>query len=244
MDSYRLHGRAMLEHLRGGPGRFTFVRDDGLRDPSDVKPLFAPYARWSDAERHAIQYARGHVLDVGCGAGRVALYLQRRGLTVTAIDVSPEAVECASLRGVLDAQQMDARHVAFAESLFDTIVLFENNLGICGDWLATQRFLRNAHRATRRGGRLLASTRIPATWTKTHAAYIEENIRRGRRPGLVRLRIVYGGERGAWFRLLFLNPEDALRLCAGTGWSIEEVFTEPKGDAQYAFTAVRTDRPP
>jgi len=167
MDSYRLYGQAMLEFLGGGPGRFTFVRDDGYRDPSDVKPLFAPYSRWPGAERRAIRSARGHVLDVGCGAGRVALYLQRKGLLVSAIDISPEAVECARLRGVRDVRRMDARHLSFPDESFDTIVMFGNNLGVCGDLAATRRFLRRAHRITRKGGRLVAG----------HARNLEEGTR-------------------------------------------------------------------
>ena len=238
-DSYRLFGQAMLDHLRGGSGRFTFVRDDGYRDPSDVKSYFAPYSRWSFAERRAIRHAKGRVLDVGCGAGRIALYLQRRGLRVTAIDVSPEAVECSRLRGVRDARAMDARHLSFPDRTFDTIVMFGNNFGLCGDLAGTKRFLRNAHRITRRGGRLLASTRVPAIWAKEHAAYVKENARAGRPPGLVRLQIIYKGDRGTWFPVLFLGTDDLVRLANETDWDVEHVFPDPRSRSHYAFTAVR-----
>ena len=35
---------------------------------------------WHLTEKKAIKYARGRVLDIGCGAGRHALYLQDKGL--------------------------------------------------------------------------------------------------------------------------------------------------------------------
>jgi SAM-dependent methyltransferase len=239
MDSYRLFGQAMLAYLRDGQGRFTFVRDDGHRDPSDVKSYFAPFSRWSQPERRAIRYARGNALDVGCGPGRVALYLQRRGLAVTAIDVSPEAVECARLRGVRDARTMDARGLSFAGGSFDTIVMFGNNFGMCGDIAATKRFLRRAHRIARPRGRLLASTGIPAVWAKPHATYVKRNVRRGLPPGLIRLRILFKGNLGDWFPLLFLGTDDMVRICTATGWAVEEVFLEPRDRSHYAFTAVR-----
>lgn len=239
-DSYRLFGQAMLEHLRGSSGRLTFVRDDGYRDPSDVRPYFAPFSQWSLSERRAVRQAKGHVLDIGCGAGRVALYLQRRGFDVTAIDISPEAVESARLRGVRNAIAMDARRLSFPDGRFDTIVMFGNNLGICGDLGATRRLFLKAHRMVRRGGHLLASSGVPAVWEKAHASYIKENVRRGRSPGLMRLKIVYRGRHGSWFSVLFLGTDDLLRLCATTGWDVEEVFLEPKSHlAHYAFTAVR-----
>ncbi|MDG6899020.1 MAG: class I SAM-dependent methyltransferase [Nitrososphaerota archaeon] len=43
---------------------------------------------------------KGKVLDVGCGAGRVALYLQGWGLDVVGVDNSPFALRVARLRGV------------------------------------------------------------------------------------------------------------------------------------------------
>ena len=34
----------------------------------------------------------GHVLELGCGTGTNAVWLSRRGFTVTAIDLSPQAI--------------------------------------------------------------------------------------------------------------------------------------------------------
>jgi 2-polyprenyl-3-methyl-5-hydroxy-6-metoxy-1,4-benzoquinol methylase len=50
-------------------------------------------------EKKAIDYAKGRVLDVGCGAGRHILYLQKKGLKVLGIDQSPLAVNMCKLRG-------------------------------------------------------------------------------------------------------------------------------------------------
>ncbi len=239
VDSYRLYGQAMLDYLRGERGKFHFVRDNGLRDPADVKSLFAPSRKWLDAEKPSIQWMKGRVLDVGCGAGRVALYVQRRGHGVTAIDVSPEAVECARLRGVWDVRVMNARHLAFPRRSFDTVVMFGNNFGICGDVAATKRFLRRAWEITRRHGRLIAATRTPASWMKEHLAYLKENVRHGRPPGLISLRIEYKGKVGTWFPLLLVSPDDLLRICRDTGWDVREIIPNHGGILDYAFVAKR-----
>jgi SAM-dependent methyltransferase len=53
---------------------------------------------------------RGPVLDLGCGTGRVALTLARRGHEVWALDSEPELV--ADLRGRTDAEGVQVRAIA------------------------------------------------------------------------------------------------------------------------------------
>ena len=65
---------------------------DGKRDGYGGDVYFSEYRDWLPIEKKAIKYAHGRVLDVGCGAGRHALYLQKKGLEVTGIDTSPLAI--------------------------------------------------------------------------------------------------------------------------------------------------------
>ena len=91
---------------------------------------FKEYDEWPRYERESILEARGTALDVGCGAGRAALWLQRRGLEVISIDNSPLALRVAALRGVKNCRLMEARKFEFPASYFDTIIMFGNNFGI------------------------------------------------------------------------------------------------------------------
>lgn len=239
IDSMRLYGRAMLSYLEGGSGRILIERDDGYKDMNDVRDLFAPYLKWNEGERGAIKYAKGRVLDVGVGAGRVALYLQRRGLDVTGIDSSPESLECAIQRGVKKAVLMDARRLSFPPNSFDTVVLFGNNFGITGDFTATRRLLRSLAGIARPRARLLASTRTPGSWIDHHSKYVMKNVREGRPPGLIKLRMVYKGQTGTWFPLLMVSPDDAMRLCISAGWEVVRVIPCGGGITDFSFVAER-----
>jgi SAM-dependent methyltransferase len=237
----RLYGQAMIDHLHGRMERLVIERDDGLKELTDISPLFATCSgtrdRWREDERKAIHFVRSDVLDIGCGPGRVALYLQRRGIRVTAIDVSPEALQVAKTRGVRNTMLMDARHLSFPSRSFDTFVMFGNNFGICGDFAATRLFLKGIARVARPRARLIASTRTPGSWIQRHAPYVMKNVREGRPPGLIRLRIDYGSKKGSWFPLLLLSPDDAMRLCLSAGWEVVKVVPCAGGIEDYSFVA-------
>ncbi len=68
-------------------------RAAGPRSPSDVRPL-APDVVASNSWLLDILPTEGRALDVACGVGAQALWLAERGLHVTAIDVSPVAIDC------------------------------------------------------------------------------------------------------------------------------------------------------
>ena len=90
------YGGLIYAHYQGLPSVEIIERDDGWLGVSTGAPsYFAPFERWPSHQRRAMKQVRGMVLDVGCGAGRVALHLQARGHEVVAIDLSPLAVEHA-----------------------------------------------------------------------------------------------------------------------------------------------------
>ena len=67
------------------------------------------------------------ILDVGCGTGRHAIELTRRGYTVTGVDLSgsqlARAREKAAQQGLdIDFQQLDARNLPF-EAQFDAAIM-------------------------------------------------------------------------------------------------------------------------
>ena len=100
-------------------------------DEIPVTYLFRDFEEMPRLEQKALQLCKGKVLDVGCGAGSHALYLQKKeNITVEAIDTSKGAIEIAKERGVQQAIQKDFYKIS--NEKFDTILLLMNGSGIIG----------------------------------------------------------------------------------------------------------------
>ena len=99
-------------------------------DEIPVPTLFRTELQMPALERMALNLCRGHVLDVGAGAGCHSLALQDRGLEVCSIDISPLSTRARTLRGVRDARCTDFFDQELDGMRFDTIVLLMNGLGI------------------------------------------------------------------------------------------------------------------
>jgi SAM-dependent methyltransferase len=221
----------MWAFLNGGGSPAEIVeRDDGFVSVAGSNAsYFAGVRDWSGPERKAIQFARGRrALDVGCGAGRVALHLQEKGFNVTAIDNSPLVVKTAKARGVTGARLLPFDRLDRLRSgTFDTVVMFGNNFGLFGSRARARRLLKQLHRITREGAVLLAQSLDPhGTSVRAHLTYQRANQRRGRMPGQIRIRIRFNEFVGPWFDYLLVSPSEMSSIVDGTGWEVDRFLTE------------------
>jgi SAM-dependent methyltransferase len=217
-------GRMILDALEGDEPVIEIVeREDGfvIATHFGTDLYLAPFRSWPARQRRAMRLARGRVLDVGTGAGRVALHLQQRGLEVVAIDNSRLAVDACRTRGVRDARVMGVDDVDDSLDVLDTVVMFGNNLGLLGSAVRGKRLLRRFHRLSSERGRILGESLDPyATDDPVHLAYHDRNRRRGRMGGQLRIRIRYREFATPWFDYLLVSRAELEELVEGTGWRL------------------------
>ena len=228
-DHQDAYGHMVWDHLQGADTREVIEREDGYIDVSmGAKAYFAPVRRWFRHERTAIRQARGRVLDVGAGAGRVALYLQERGHDVVAADISPLAIETCTARGVRDARVLAATELSRnTVGDVDTIVMFGNNFGLFADERRARWLLGRFAAMTGPDGRILATTRdVYGTDNPDHLRYIRANKRRGRMGGQIRLRVRYRTYTTPWFDYLMVSRAELERILRPTRWRLERTIDE------------------
>jgi SAM-dependent methyltransferase len=215
-------GRALLDEHEGRRRHSLIIeRDDGLLDADDPPRYFDPFRRWSRHERAAMRYVRGRVLDVGCGAGRCALYLQERGLDVAGIDVSPAALRVSRARGMRTAVRCALADVSPRLGRIDTVIMMGNNIGLLGTPQRAPRVLSRLHAITTDGGRIVGTTLDPhVSKDPVHLGYHRRNRARGRLAGQLRLRCRYAGRVDPWFDYLFVSVDELRDIVGGTGWQL------------------------
>lgn len=96
------------------------------------------------------------VLDVPCGAGRLAIPLARRGARVTGVDVSEACLTAAREDGARAGAAVDWIHADMREipreHAFDAVFCFGNSFGYLDD-AGNREFVRRAASSVAAGGR-------------------------------------------------------------------------------------------
>jgi SAM-dependent methyltransferase len=215
-------GALLLDHLNGADPRPAMLEAaDGASGPAmPAEWFFRSFEGWDWWDQELLAgVERGPVLDLGCGAGRASLYLQQRGLEVTAVDHSAGAVEVSRRRGVLDARLADLNDPP-SDRLWATVLLLNGNLGLGGSWDGNRRLLRRLADVSAPGATLIGDS---VDYTG---------------PGEIRLRIRSGEGVTPWWQQRNVSHEEIPRLVRGTGWVVEQQLMD---GTDHAVRLLRAD---
>ena len=149
-----LLGKAILDfQTNNSPEDLVTETNISEADEMSVDYLFRSFNEMPKLEKKALQLCKGKVLDVGCGAGSHALYLQEKGFDVTAIDISANAIKACELRGFKNARIKNV--LDLENETFDTILLLMNGTGIFGTLSETSNYLEKLKSLLNPNGQIL-----------------------------------------------------------------------------------------
>jgi RimJ/RimL family protein N-acetyltransferase len=198
-------GRALLDHYRGVWVPTPELETDTGKVTNAMHPewFFRGFDVWDWWDRELLPLAaQGPAVDLGAGAGRAALWLQDRGIAVSAVDSSPGAVEVCRLRGVRNVRVGDLCDPP-TDQPWRLILLLCGNLGLAGSWDRTRSLLN----------------RLAEIWAPDAAIVADTVDPRG--PAEVGLRIRYRRVATPWWRQINVPVRQLAALIDGTGWRID-----------------------
>lgn len=217
----------MLAHLDGSPHTLHYVeRSDGYIDAMPHAVYFTTPDEWPAPDLACLERLEGRVLDVGAGAGRATLAARARGHDVTALDVSPGALEACRRQGIEDVFLGTTADLLVERpgERYDTFVLLGNNIGLLQGPAQAPGFLNELRALARPGARIVGTAgHIYKTNNPEHFEYHDRNRSLGRLPGELRLRTRFGRLASEWFDYLFASPEELAGVIAPAGWELADV---------------------
>jgi SAM-dependent methyltransferase len=223
-------GHMLLDYLNGEEAMEIIERGDGFIDPNDgCKLYFSEFKDWSACEQEALRcLLPGRVIDLGCGAGRMELYLQSQGIEVVGIDNSPLAIEVCRQRGVKEARLLSVTRVSSELGSFDNILMMGNNWGLMANRRRARWLLVKFYRLTSFPARIIAASNdVYHTDSPYHLAYQAYNREMGRMSGQIRMRVCYRLYRSPWFDYLMVSRDEMKEILTGTGWQVKRFIDSP-----------------
>ncbi|MFB3895631.1 MAG: class I SAM-dependent methyltransferase [bacterium] len=231
------YGQHFYHYLKTKTGFEIVERDDEYIDIAPIQGYFAEYKDWPNHVKQGMKYVRGKVLDIGCGAGRHSLYLQKKGFDVLGTDISPMAIKVCKLRGLKKTKVVSIDKLSSNLGIFDTILMQGNNFGLFGSFKRARRLLKKLYRMTSDTARIIAETNdVYQTTDPDHLGYQNYNRKRGRMPGQIRLRIRYKKYCTSWIDYLMVSKKELNQILIGTGWKLSRTI-DSKGSQYIAILA-------
>lgn len=214
-----LLGKALLDYHSGAYSEDIITATNiSDQDELPLPYLFRSFSEMPKLEQRALKECRGKVLDVGCGAGSHSLWLQKKGVAVTALDISKGAIEVARARGVKSAVQADILDIS--QETFDTILLLMNGTGIFETVAKTAKYLQHLKSILNPNGQILIDTsdlqymydrnEDGSIWVPMEQYY-----------GELKFTMSYKGETSPSFPWLYLDETLFQRLAETNGFSFE-----------------------
>lgn len=224
-------GEYLLYQYKNPKNRIKEIieRDDGLIETSSFsEKYFWDYPEWNPNEKKAVKLAKGKILDIGCGAGRHALYLQKKGFDVTGIDNSIGAIKVCKLRGLKNTKLLAIENInKLNKNFFDTVLMMGNNFGLFANYKKAKNLLKKLSKITSAKAQIIAENVDPyQTKDKIHTSYHQLNKKRGRMPGQLKLRVRFKNIIGDWMDYLFVSPQEMKDIVKGTSWKVEKIISK------------------
>jgi SAM-dependent methyltransferase len=228
-EAMKPFGLALEKYFKGDKDiKIIYHRDDGQETEDLIEGYFRTYPNFSELEKIAIDRCKGKILDIGSGTGPHTLELQKRGFDVLAIDISKKACEIMKKRGVKRTECKTPYEIN--EKNFDTIIILGCSIGFVADLKGLKRFLKYAKTLLSKEGFILMDSRdIRITDNSKHIEYQQNNTRKGKYRGEIRLQIEFNGVKGELFQILHIDPDTLKDLAKDLGWKCEILSENESG---------------
>ena len=164
-------------------------------------------------DKLALSLCSGKVLDIGAGTGIHTLYLQNKGVEVTALDISDNACFVMSNSGVNNIIRKDIFELQ-SESQYDTWLILGRSIGAVGNLEKLKDLLFKANFSLVSGGKIILNS--------TNGQRNQSVIRK--------LQFEYQGKKGSVIEWLDVDQKTLSQIASQVSFDTEIVHIEDDGN--------------
>ena len=208
-----LFGEALTDLYDGQPKGCFVVSDETGDHPLGL--AFYLTATPDTHEREALQHARGRILDVGCGAGRILKHLQDEGADASGFDIDPMLIALCKRRGISKVSVESYDNLSrFAP--MDTILFLNRTICTAGSLSRVESLLSQCHQC--------CSCNSVLIFDSVEVRPEMSNVQ----PGVMRnaLRFKYAGHAGEPFDRIYFTSNVAEDMIRKTGWFCQKIIRD------------------
>ncbi|MGZ5244138.1 MAG: methyltransferase domain-containing protein [Bacteroidia bacterium] len=214
-------GDALYDYYNGNLAAHITVKSSVEEDREiPVGTFFREKNHFPYLEQKAMKNCKGRVLDAGAGAGSHALFLQKKGFEVDAMDISTKAVQVMQARGLKNAFAADI-YTFQSEKKYDTILLMMNGIGLAGTLDGLRMLLAHFKTLLKPNGQVIFDT--------TDISYVNEgskiksslNEYKSDYYGTVYYQLSYKNENSEVYTWLYIDKETLERIAISEGYWLD-----------------------
>ena len=176
-------------------------------------------------EKQILGFIKGKTLDVGCGPGKHILLLQDK-VDIEGIDISPKIVKLCKERGAKNCKTANIFNY-IADSKYDTIVIFENSLGMAEKIERVPKLLTKLSQLLNTDGQILTIGRVSKDLFNNSVSKYEE----------VSIVPKWKDRTGEEFSWVLFNPTKLQEMCNDSNLKCEIIDTEESEDNKIFYLA-------
>jgi SAM-dependent methyltransferase len=183
-----------------------------------VETYFYEPSEYSELEVFALQQVYGKTLDVGAASGRHAIFLQQKGIDITALDISPF---CGRLMKAMGVENIAIEDVFdYQGSCYDTVYMLMNGAGVAGSIEGLKKLLYHCKKLVKQDGQILLDS------TDISYLYASSGKPKDKYFGQLTFCYEYQGKMGDEFHWLYVDQQTLTQTAIQCGWRCQVIFED------------------
>jgi SAM-dependent methyltransferase len=214
-----IQGKALWDYFKNRNNKKPLILHNDYGEPEKMpkEVFFLEYNELNDLDLYALSMCRGKIVDVGAGAGRHVLPLQKTN-EVSALEISPLCNKIMAERGVNSIIEEDIFNFK-PKGRYDTILMLMNGIGLAGSLEGVKELLKKFKDILSDNGQVLFDS------SDISYLYRDTFFPKDRYFGEVTYQYEYNKEKDEKFGWIYIDKKTISKIASQLGYHCQVIYS-------------------